>query len=169
MSAETELAENQITGDKLGELLAGAVRLVNGAVAAAFIPRSTDHSPVVWSDLAHADVATGLHELALERFEGQGPWGPASRESWTAWVEPLNDLAGLTLVVIATCQECGQLFPASPRMRVYRCSSCREVVRQRRHQKARHEKGPEHGSSADQADARSKAKVIDEIINERDD
>ncbi|MGH8979743.1 MAG: putative bifunctional diguanylate cyclase/phosphodiesterase [Acidimicrobiales bacterium] len=61
---------------------------MDGAVAAAFIPSSADHSPVVWADLAHADVATGLHEIAVERFNGQGPWGSATAPSWTAWVEP---------------------------------------------------------------------------------
>ncbi len=53
------------------------------------------------------------------------------QENWTAWVEPLNDMAGLTLVVVATCQECGTVYPASPRQRVFRCPSCRDAMRQK--------------------------------------
>lgn len=88
MGTNPELADNQIGGEKLGAFLAGAVRLLKGAVAAAFIPPTSDHSPVVWADLAHADVATGLHEIAVARFNEQGPWGAATATSWTAWIEP---------------------------------------------------------------------------------
>lgn len=79
---------------------------------------------------------------------------------WTAWVEPLNDMAGLTLVVTATCQECGQIFPASPRMRVFRCPPCRGTVRKRRHQKARPGK-----RSPDGADAQPGRESVDAVGN----
>ena len=49
-------------------------------------------------------------------------------DEWTAWVDQLNGLAGLTLVVIATCQDCRRVYPASPRQRVWRCPPCRERV-----------------------------------------
>ena len=55
-------------------------------------------------------------------------------DDWTAWVEPLNALAGLTLVVVATCQDCGRIYPASPRQRVFRCPPCRDAVVQIRRQ-----------------------------------
>jgi len=58
-----------------------------------------------------------------------------NRPDWEAWVdEPLNDLAGLALVV-ASCLECGQTFPASPRMRVFRCPPCRETAYRARKQR----------------------------------
>jgi len=51
---------------------------------------------------------------------------------WKTWIAPLNALAGLTLVVVATCQDCGTEYPASPRQRVSRCSGCRDIARKAR-------------------------------------
>lgn len=87
---------------------------------------------------------------------------------WKAWVGPLNDRAGLTLVVIATCQECGQIFPASPRMRVFRCPPCRETIRKRRYQKVRTDKTRPHGSPESGADAQpARESVFGVVSNDR--
>ena len=49
--------------------------------------------------------------------------------AWQTWVDPLNTLAGMTLVVVATCQDCGMEYPASPRQRVLRCPPCWKQAR----------------------------------------
>lgn len=52
---------------------------------------------------------------------------------WKTWVDPLNALAGMILVVVAQCQDCGTEYPASPRQRVLRCSGCwTRAVRERK-------------------------------------
>ncbi len=56
---------------------------------------------------------------------------PHRDDDWTTCVEPLNTLAGLTLVVIAICQDCGTHYPASPRQRVRRCPTCWRQARRR--------------------------------------
>ncbi len=48
---------------------------------------------------------------------------------WKTWFAPLNALAGLTVVVAATCQDCGTEYPASPRQRVLRCPGCWQQAR----------------------------------------
>ena len=45
-------------------------------------------------------------------------------EGWTTWIAPLNALAGMTLVVVATCQHRAGRYPASPRQRSFRCPPC---------------------------------------------
>jgi len=52
-------------------------------------------------------------------------------EPWMTWIDPLNTFAGLTLVEVATCQDCGRAYPASPRQRVRRCPSCWQQARRR--------------------------------------
>jgi len=53
-------------------------------------------------------------------------------ESWMTWIEPLNALAILTLVEVATCQDCDTEYPASPRQRVHRCPACWQQARRSR-------------------------------------
>ncbi len=31
-------------------------------------------------------------------------------DPWMTWIEPLNTLAGRTLVEVATCQDCGRAY-----------------------------------------------------------
>jgi len=57
--------------------------------------------------------------------------GLSRRVEWKTWVEPLNALAGVTLVVVAQCQDCGTEYPASPRQRVRRCPGCWQQARRR--------------------------------------
>lgn len=52
-------------------------------------------------------------------------------EAWQTWVDPLNALAGMTLVVVAHCQDGGTAYPASPRQRVHRCPTCWQQARRR--------------------------------------
>jgi len=54
-----------------------------------------------------------------------------SMEAWMTWIEPLNAMAGRTLVEIATCQDCGRAYPASLRQRVHRCPACWHQARRR--------------------------------------
>lgn len=52
---------------------------------------------------------------------------------WQSMVAVINAEAGMTLVVIVRCEDCGREFPASPRLRVARCFPCRGLkTRQRR-------------------------------------
>lgn len=83
--------------------------------------------------------------------------------AWMAWVEPLNNMAGLTLVVVATCQECGTVYPASPRQRVNRCPPCREIVRKRRYQKSRPGKRSLHRSPKYAADAQPEREAVEGV------
>jgi diguanylate cyclase (GGDEF)-like protein len=89
MSADQFVGDERIRDDNIGDLLAGAVRLLSGAVAAAFVPKFTTDTPVVWANLDHADVAVGLSALAGERLSDNGPWGAVTLPTWTAWVEPV--------------------------------------------------------------------------------
>jgi hypothetical protein len=57
-------------------------------------------------------------------------------ERWETWVPILNDLAGMTLVTVRVCDQCGRPFPASPRLRVARCLPCRDRVRRERRKAA---------------------------------
>lgn len=50
-------------------------------------------------------------------------------EPWMTWIEPLNALAGMTLVEVAQCQDCGRAYPASPRQRVRRCPRGHKMLR----------------------------------------
>ena len=54
-----------------------------------------------------------------------------SQLTWMTWIDPLNALAGRTLVEVATCQDCGTEYPASPRQRVHRCPTCWQQARRR--------------------------------------
>ena len=52
---------------------------------------------------------------------------------WQSMVAIINQEAGMTLVVVVRCTDCGREFPASPRLRVARCFPCRDAkVRERR-------------------------------------
>jgi len=88
MSIDLLAGQGRVGDDNLGELLAGSIRLLKGAVAAAYIPRSPAHNPVVWADLNHAGVASALHQATVQRFAEGGPWGEASGDTWSAWIEP---------------------------------------------------------------------------------
>jgi diguanylate cyclase (GGDEF)-like protein len=94
MSEDVLRAEALAGSDHIGGLLAGVVRLVNGAVAAIFMPKATRDSPVAWVALPHADLAEGITALATERVSGGGPWGAVTTESWSAWVEPVRSADG---------------------------------------------------------------------------
>ncbi len=89
MSEDSVFATDRLQEGTIDDLLAGSVRLVQGAVAAALVPRASTKSPVVWADLVHADVATGLSSLAAKALADNGPWGENVAETWTGWVEPI--------------------------------------------------------------------------------
>jgi len=80
-------------GDHIGNVLAGAVRLVKGAVAASFVPKLIDDSPIIWSSMDHAEIGSRLSVLVADRLASDGPWGECagggSGGPWTAWVEPV--------------------------------------------------------------------------------
>jgi diguanylate cyclase (GGDEF)-like protein len=88
MSVRPFAGDGRISDGNLGEILAGAIRLLKGAVAAEFIPKSETRSPVVWANVTHANVAVVLHEVAARRLSSGGPWGAVSAGSCTAWIEP---------------------------------------------------------------------------------
>ncbi len=89
MSEDSAFPVDRLNEGTIDELLAASVRIVKGAVAAALVPRASINSPVVWADLVHADVATGLSSLAARALADNGPWGETVDESWTGWVEPI--------------------------------------------------------------------------------
>ncbi len=88
MSAKLPIGDGRVSDDNLSELLAGAMRLLKGSVAAEFIPASSMHSPVVLANLTHASLAASLHTVAAARLASGGPWGEVAADSWTAWIEP---------------------------------------------------------------------------------
>jgi len=45
------------------------------------------------------------------------------------WIDPLNALAGRTLVQVSTCQDRSRAYPASSRQRGLRCSACWQQAR----------------------------------------
>jgi len=74
---------------------------------------------------------------------------------WKTWVDPLNALAGMTLVVVATCQDCGTEYPASPRQRVARCPPYRDrdrVVRDRKQGRKMWERSRKRGTTSSNSD-----------------
>ncbi|MGH9110205.1 MAG: putative bifunctional diguanylate cyclase/phosphodiesterase [Acidimicrobiales bacterium] len=90
------MGSDQVVDDHVGNLLAGVVRLVEGAVAAAFVPKIAADSPIGWASPDHAPLATRLRELAVEHLANDGPWGAvtgARSADWTAWVEPVMGYA----------------------------------------------------------------------------
>ena len=84
--------DDRVGGDNLGEVLAGALRLLQGAIAVEYIPTSAVHTPVVWADLTHAATTAALHTTVSERLANGGPWGEARAGSNPAWIEPLEPL-----------------------------------------------------------------------------
>jgi diguanylate cyclase (GGDEF)-like protein len=116
MSEDSPIGDDRLREGTIDELLAGCVRVVPGAVAAAFVPRSPTETPMVFADLVHADVATGLSLLAAARLEGNGPWGASTAENWTGWVEPVvaqegaGDGAKVTGVLALAMRERGSLI-----------------------------------------------------------
>lgn len=87
---ERPFGDDRVGSDNLGDLLAGALRLVKGAVAVEYIPASSAHTPVVWADLTHMATTAGLHTVVTERLAAGGPWGEAFTGSNVAWVEPFE-------------------------------------------------------------------------------
>jgi diguanylate cyclase (GGDEF)-like protein len=79
--------------DHIGSVLAGAIRLVRGAVVACFVPQHAADSPVIWSSLEHAELGTALSTLVAQRLADGGPWGECRgggpEGEWSAWVEPV--------------------------------------------------------------------------------
>ncbi|HTX63667.1 MAG TPA: GGDEF domain-containing protein [Acidimicrobiales bacterium] len=84
------VGDDRVGGDNLGEVLAGALRLLKGAIAVEYIPASTRHTPIVWADLTHAATTGALHTAVSERLGAGGPWGEAVAGSHMAWVEPVS-------------------------------------------------------------------------------
>lgn len=94
MSVESASGDNRTRESNTIDLLAAVVRLLEGAVAATIVPRAEFSSPIVWADLANADVAAGLGSLAARCFADCGPWGESAADGWTGWVEPIADVDG---------------------------------------------------------------------------
>jgi diguanylate cyclase (GGDEF)-like protein len=92
-SVDSLFGEDRVGGDNLGEVLAGALRLLKGAVAVEYIPASTAHTPIVWADLTHAATAGALHTAVTERLTAGGPWGEASAGSQMAWIEQVTPVS----------------------------------------------------------------------------
>lgn len=87
--------EDRVGGDNLGEVLAGALRLLKGAIAVEYVPASSGRSPVVWADLTHAAATAALHSVVSERLAAGGPWGEVTAGSNLAWIEPVEPLDAL--------------------------------------------------------------------------
>jgi len=87
------MSSEQVFGDDhIGNLLAGLVRLLDGAVAAAFAPKRPTHSPVVWSTVANAQIAAKLSGIVDEHLANGGPWGERKGGGLgvgSVWVEPV--------------------------------------------------------------------------------
>ncbi|HVC15005.1 MAG TPA: bifunctional diguanylate cyclase/phosphodiesterase [Acidimicrobiales bacterium] len=88
------LFSDGVGGDNLGEVLAGALRLLSGAVAVEYVPASTAHTPIVWADLTHAATTAALHTAVSERLTAGGPWGAAMAGSNMSWIEPTEATQG---------------------------------------------------------------------------
>ena len=91
MSEEPVLGEDQAGNKSIVDVLADGARLIEGVVAAAFVPRTSVNSPVLWADLLHADVASGLSTLATGRLAEGGPWGEVTSSGWIGWLQPIID------------------------------------------------------------------------------
>ena len=96
MSADPFAADGRTRNDHIGSLLAGVVRLVKGSAAAAFVPKLTTDSPVVWTILSHAGMASALGALAGTHLASDGPWGSVATgpAGWGAWLEPAPGAEG---------------------------------------------------------------------------
>ena len=87
---EDPLFAESVGGDNLGEVLAGTLRLLGGAVAVEYVPASPSMAPVVWADLTFAAVTAALHDAVTQRLAAGGPWGEAVVGSSRAWIEPVE-------------------------------------------------------------------------------
>jgi len=87
------VTERSVGDDHIGNVLAGVIRLVQGAVAASFVPTHSFDSAVIWSNLGHTDVGTALSTLVAARLDNGGPWGECLGQGpegpWTAWIQPV--------------------------------------------------------------------------------
>ncbi len=92
-SVDPLLGDGRVSGDNLGEVLAGALRLLKGSIAVEYIPASSVHTPVVWANLTHAAATAALHTVVAERLSAGGPWGEASAGPHMAWIVPVEPLA----------------------------------------------------------------------------
>ncbi len=90
MSSDLFAGDDRVGGENLGEVLAGALRLLRGAVAVEYLPASLARTPVVWADLTHAAATAALHTLVSGRLVSGGPWGEARLGANLAWIEPLD-------------------------------------------------------------------------------
>ncbi|MGH9089703.1 MAG: putative bifunctional diguanylate cyclase/phosphodiesterase [Acidimicrobiales bacterium] len=81
----------RVGDDHIGNLLAGTVHMLGGAVAAAFVPKMESDSPAVWVTTSHTQLSAPLTELAARHLADDGPWGVISDDDreWTALVEPV--------------------------------------------------------------------------------
>ncbi len=90
--ADPAVGDDRVGGDNLGDILAGALRLLSGAIAVEYIPASSTSSPVVWADLDHAETSAALHGAVAERLACDGPWGTMTAGGLPAWIEPTERL-----------------------------------------------------------------------------
>ena len=51
------VTERSVGDDHIGNVLAGVVRLVSGAVAVSFVPKYTHDSAVIFSSIGHTESA----------------------------------------------------------------------------------------------------------------
>jgi diguanylate cyclase (GGDEF)-like protein len=101
------LGDDRVGSDNLGDVLAGALRLLKGAIAVEYAPGSAAHSPMVWADLTHAATTAGLHAAVTERLAAGGPWGEASTGSNMVWIEPFEPVGAAPSGAAAATDEDG--------------------------------------------------------------
>jgi diguanylate cyclase (GGDEF)-like protein len=87
------VTERTVGDDHIGNVLAGVIRLVPGAVAASFVPKYSYDSAVIWSNLGHTEVGTAMGNVVAARLADVGPWGDCQglgpEGAWSAWIEPV--------------------------------------------------------------------------------
>ncbi len=87
------VTERTVGDDHIGNVLAGVIRLVPGAVGASFVPKHSYDSAVIWSNLGHTEVGTALGNVVAARLADDGPWGNCGGHGpegpWSGWIEPV--------------------------------------------------------------------------------
>jgi diguanylate cyclase (GGDEF)-like protein len=89
-SKEPLFGDDRVGGDNLGDVLAGAFRLLKGSIAVEFVPATSGHTPVAWADLTYAGVTAALHAAVTDRLATGGPWGEMTAGPNMAWIEPIE-------------------------------------------------------------------------------
>ncbi len=101
MGADAAGKVTHIGGKHIGDVLSGLARMVQGAVAAIFVPKGGSDSPVAFVAFSHAELADTVFRLATSRLASEGPWGGFVGEGWSAWVEPVPDDDGNVIGALA--------------------------------------------------------------------